>query len=94
MFWKVIRSFTDEERSSIIRFSWGRSRLPRSDAFERPFKLTRKSTPSVAAADNMLPIAHTCFFQIELPCYSSEDVMRKRLLTAATYGTGGSFLIA
>lgn len=33
------------------------------------------------------------FFQIELPEYSSDDIMRSRLLAAVHYGMGG-FLIA
>ena len=31
--------------------------------------------------------------QIELPEYSTEDIMRKRIIAAITYGNGG-FLIA
>jgi hypothetical protein len=31
--------------------------------------------------------------QIELPEYSTEDIMRKRIIAACTYGIGG-FLIA
>ena len=34
--------------------------------------------------DYMLPIAHTCFFQLELPRYSCEQVMREKLLYAIT----------
>jgi hypothetical protein len=40
-----------------------------------------------------LPLAHTCFFLIELPVYPSLDVMRQRLLTAITWGAGEGFLI-
>ena len=41
-----------------------------------------------------LPLAHTCFFLIELPVYPNKDVMRARLVTAITYGAGEGFLIA
>ena len=34
--------------------------------------------------DSYLPQAHTCFFSMELPEYSSEQVMRERLLYAIT----------
>ncbi len=27
-FWKVLESFTDEERTAYLKFVWGRSRLP------------------------------------------------------------------
>mmetsp|Transcript_16694 Transcript_16694/g.53294 ORF Transcript_16694/g.53294 Transcript_16694/m.53294 type:complete len:892 (+) Transcript_16694:267-2942(+) len=87
-FWEVLAQFTDEERSKFIRFAWGRSRLPAPRDWDRPFKLTRKN-----GSDNQLPLAHTCFFQIELPPYSSKEIMRKRLLTAIHYGLG-EFMMA
>ena len=45
-------------------------------------------------AETSLPVAHTCFFLIELPIYPTRDIMRARLLTAITYGAGESCLIA
>ena len=37
--------------------------------------------------DTALPIAHTCSKQIELPKYSSKEVLEKRLRTAITWAT-------
>ena len=70
-----------------VRLRTGRTRLPKESRWSHPFKLTRKN-----GTDAMLPIAHTCFFQIELPPYSSDEVMRQRLLTAIHYSSG-EFLI-
>jgi hypothetical protein len=36
--------------------------------------------------DTHLPIAHTCYFSLELPRYSSIEVMRQRLLYAINEG--------
>jgi hypothetical protein len=36
--------------------------------------------------DAYLPVAHTCYFSLELPCYSSVEVMRRRLEYAMTEG--------
>ena len=36
-----------------------------------------------------LPVAHTCFFSIELPPYETEAQMRKGLLTAIHFGAAG-----
>ncbi|KAJ1611708.1 SPRY and HECT domain-containing protein [Cryptosporidium canis] len=36
--------------------------------------------------DGLLPTSHTCFFQLELPMYSSKEVLRERLLYAITEG--------
>jgi hypothetical protein len=76
-FWQVLEEFSQEERSMFLRFTWGRSRLPlNAQAFVQRFKLQSfpKSPP-----DNYLPISHTCFFSLELPRYSTLDVMRERL---------------
>ena len=35
--------------------------------------------------DGELPKAHTCFFQIDLPNYSTEEIMEKRILTAIRF---------
>ena len=42
-------------------------------------------------ADDALPHADTCFFNVEIPAYSSDAVMKSRLLTAisADWGMGG-----
>jgi hypothetical protein len=62
-FWRVMESFTQDDRSKFLRFTWGRSRLPRPAKWDKPFKLTKKNNDT----DDVLPIAHTCFFQLELP---------------------------
>lgn len=36
--------------------------------------------------DQMLPQSHTCFFQVDLPPYSSYEVLRSKLLYAVTEG--------
>jgi len=60
---------------------WARSRLPSSAAdFNQKFKLQSavgegpKQNP-----DEWLPKAHTCFFSLNLPRYSSDEVMAKQL---------------
>lgn len=91
MFWEVMRSLSDEERSRFVRFASGRSRLPRGPAAwerERPFKITRRG-----GGDDAMPVAHSCFNAVELPAYSSVDIMRKRLLAALNFGLD-AFLIA
>ena len=89
-FWQVLEAFSHEERSRFLRFCWGRSRLPRGERWPAKFRLTKKGN---SVNDNDMPIGHTCFFQIELPVYSSIEVMRVRLTAAITFGLG-EFLIA
>jgi E3 ubiquitin-protein ligase HERC2 len=79
-FWNTLQGFSDEERSMFLRFCWGRSRLPlRADQFPQRFKLQAfgRSPP-----DSYLPVSHTCFFSLELPAYSSQEVMTAKLTYA------------
>ena len=87
-FWRVMSELTDKDRSQFLRFSWGRSKLPKSEPWPRQFKLTYKN-----AGDEMLPIAHTCFFQLELPQYSTDQIMKERLLVTFNYGSSGEFIL-
>jgi hypothetical protein len=67
------------QKELFLRFVWGRSRLPlTSEDFDQKFVLMtcNKNT------DTALPMSHTCFNQLEMPRYSSRDVMRKKLLYA------------
>lgn len=76
-FWQAMREFTNEERSALLRFIWGRSRLPLSAAdFPQRFKL---QSFNKRPYDAYYPVAHTCFFSLELPCYSSLEIMKEKL---------------
>eukprot|EP00752_Nemacystus_decipiens_P002251 g2132.t2 len=81
LFWQALREFTPHERSMLIKFTWGRTRLPlTAEGFSQRFKLQSFGR---SPADDYLPVAHTCFFSLELPAYSSLEVMKERLLFAA-----------
>jgi len=76
-FWQALEEFSIDERAMFLRFTWGRSRLPlTAEGFPQRFKLQSfgKSPP-----DNYFPVAHTCFFSLELPRYSSYDIMKDKL---------------
>ncbi|KAE9024104.1 hypothetical protein PF002_g4103 [Phytophthora fragariae] len=83
-FWRALRDFSHEERSAFLRFVWGRSRLPASaDEFPQRFKLQSFNQQRAGrSVDAYMPVAHTCFFSIEVPAYSSEAVLREKLLYA------------
>lgn len=81
-FWACLEEFTNEQRELFLKFIWGRSRLPLTDAgFDRSMKIQALERP---VPDMYLPLSHTCFFSLELPRYSSQDVLRERLLYAIT----------
>ncbi|VDD75186.1 unnamed protein product [Mesocestoides corti] len=84
-FWRILEEMTPVERSLLLRFVWGRSRLPRfaSDLRERQFLIQVQS--DCRPADIYLPEGSTCMFTLRLPRYSSLEVFRERL-TYAIYG--------
>ena len=86
LFWRLMRErFDAEERQKFLSFVWGRSRLPlTSDGFDRPFKIVRMFKAD-QEPDKYMPISHTCFFSIELPKYSTLDVMHEKILYAITH---------
>ncbi|KDO20041.1 hypothetical protein SPRG_14189 [Saprolegnia parasitica CBS 223.65] len=86
-FWRTLASFTPDEQQQFLQFVWGRSRLPFSevDFGTYTFKLVRHM--SGGNPDEYLPVAHTCFFQLELPNYSTDEIMRTKLLYAMTHCT-------
>ncbi|CAH0518506.1 unnamed protein product [Peronospora belbahrii] len=85
LFWKALAEFSDAQRADFVRFAWGRSRLPRGK-WPQPFKLSKKGGRD---ATRSLPVAHTCFFSVELPPYTSRETMRSMLLATITFGLGG-----
>jgi len=85
-FWKMIREkFDNEERAAFLSFVWGRRRLPlTSQGFDRNFKISRMSNCD-SNPDSYLPVSHTCFFSLDLPKYSSLEVMHQKMLYAITH---------
>jgi len=82
-FWEVLHELTQEQRSQFLQFCWARKRLPTSkSAWTSPFKIQNPSHQSESDADASLLHAATCFFTIQLPRYSSKEILKKRLLTS------------
>ncbi|KAL6073675.1 HECT domain-containing protein [Balamuthia mandrillaris] len=94
-FWEALRSFSQEERSLFLRFVWGRARLPVTTDWPTKFTLRLLKNESnsshgqqqSANRDSYLPSAHTCFFSLDLPAYSSAAILREKLLKAITMCT-------
>lgn len=77
---QALHSFNSEERQLFLRFVWGRNRLPATDS-DWPTKFTINKLSS-QSGDDALPVAHTCFFSIDIPDYSSYEILRKKVLYA------------
>ena len=79
-----MESLSTADRSMFLRFVWGNSHLPRASEWKRPFKISLMKTND---DDNHLPRSHSCFFQLELPRYSTYEIMKDRLMVAIHYGS-------
>jgi hypothetical protein len=96
VFWAAVESFSQSERVMLVQFAWGRSRLPPPGEWKdsEPFKVGPiANTSRRARRGKELPIAHTCFAQIELPEYDSVAQCREKLLIAL-HGSVGAITLA
>ncbi|CAF2798974.1 unnamed protein product [Rotaria sp. Silwood2] len=85
-FWTVLTEMFDEAQKKLfLIFVWGRSTLPRLDKdFTSKFIIQTISRDDNHEPDQMLPRSHTCFFALDLPEYSTTDIMYERLNYAIT----------
>ena len=81
--WQALRKFSPERRALFLRFVWGRTRLPATAQEWGDVRFTLH-TRHTASPDAAYPVAHTCFFSLELPIYSSAAICHERLLYAIT----------
>eukprot|EP00903_Cladosiphon_okamuranus_P014905 g13802.t1 len=86
-FWSVVRSLSKEERSLLLQFATGCSRLPAGgfEGLAREFKVV----VIVYDFERPLPRAATCFYMLKLPNYPDLYSLRKYLLVAIRFGTTG-----
>ncbi len=85
LFWRMLEERMDDaQRSELIYFAWGRNRLPASkEEFggkHFDILLHPPSEKKGASRDQYLPVSHTCYFQLELPRYTSLDIMYEKFL--------------
>jgi len=82
-FWDTLQEFDEANRRLFVRFAWAQERLPADDAEFNSLRIRLLIKPSsYPFPDRVLPRADTCFFNLELPAYSSPAVMRSKLLYA------------
>lgn len=80
--WATLHELSQKDLRLFLHFVWGRSRLPAdgSPKWAEGFKIVSQS--SSGDPDQSLPTAHTCFFQLDLPAYTSQEICKQRILFA------------
>lgn len=79
-FVNVLVKMDGKERKSFLQFATGCSSLPPGGLANLHPRLT--IVRKVDAIDGSYPSVNTCAHYLKLPDYSSEDIMRERLLAA------------
>lgn len=89
-FWKVVYEFNQQQKALLLLFITGTSRLP-IEGFSHLRGMDGLQRVQIAkgSGTDRLPSAHTCFNQIDLPTYSSMEMLKQNLLTAITEGSEG-----
>ncbi|KAJ4483401.1 hypothetical protein J3R30DRAFT_3834848 [Lentinula aciculospora] len=89
--WRALKSFNRDERAKVLSFATGTSRVPLNGFVDlqgvqgvQKFSIHRAYGES-----DRLPQAHTCFNQIDLPQYSSYEMLRQQVLFAISEGGEG-----
>eukprot|EP01104_Vermistella_antarctica_P010555 TRINITY_DN2822_c0_g1_i2.p1 TRINITY_DN2822_c0_g1~~TRINITY_DN2822_c0_g1_i2.p1 ORF type:complete len:297 (+),score=94.31 TRINITY_DN2822_c0_g1_i2:340-1230(+) len=83
MFWKVIRAMTTEELRKFLAFTTGSDRVPYKGVGKIFLIITRSGPDS-----GRLPVSHTCFNQLMLPEFRTQEKLQERLLLAVNNASG------
>jgi E3 ubiquitin-protein ligase HERC2 len=78
-FWNIMSEFTQAELSLYLRFVWGRSRLGASTVDTHKLSYVNDKP-------NHIPESHTCFFELDIFHYDSQELMKEKLLYAIKCG--------
>ncbi len=83
-FWKFLNECTLEEKYLYLKFANGFSRLPSDDSGfnKNPHQITKMEDINPYDYDKMLPRSHTCFFTIDIPPYSTYEILKEKMLYA------------
>ena len=86
--WSVLRRMTHDEQAKFVAFVTGSSKVPLEgfQALKGETGVVQKLTIHKAyggdGGEMPLPVAHTCFNQLDLPEYGDEETLRRKLLLA------------
>eukprot|EP00126_Sphaerothecum_destruens_P007621 Sdes_comp19919_c0_seq1m12344 len=89
-FWDAMRSFEIEIQAKVLQFCTGTSRIPVQGFRElygshglKPFTIEKVDVPATN-----LPKSHTCFNRLDLPPYTSYEMLKEKLRVAVTETVG------
>ncbi|EMC97125.1 hypothetical protein BAUCODRAFT_67918 [Baudoinia panamericana UAMH 10762] len=88
-FWKCIRSWDAEQKSRLLQFATGTSRIPVNGFKDlQGSDGPRRFTIEKSGEEGQLPKSHTCFNRLDLPPYKTFDALQQKLLWAVEETVG------
>jgi len=87
IFWKVFHELSLEAKKKFLLFLTGSDRIPIMGM--RALHLVIQST---SGGEEYFPVAHTCFNLLDLPVYTSEEVLKDKLNAAIEHNVGFSLV--
>jgi len=89
--WEILHGFNRQEKASFLQFVTGTSKVPLGgfSNLQGMRGTQRFSIHRAYGESGLLPSAHTCFNQLDLPVYNSQEDLRQKLLMAINEGSEG-----
>uniref|UniRef100_A0A8B9L3M2 HECT and RLD domain containing E3 ubiquitin protein ligase 3 n=1 Tax=Astyanax mexicanus TaxID=7994 RepID=A0A8B9L3M2_ASTMX len=87
MFWEVFHDFPLEKKKQFLLFLTGSDRIP-----IHGMASLRIVLQSTSAAEHYLPVAHTCYNLLDMPCYKTKETLHLRLTRAIEQYEGFSLV--
>ncbi|XP_041852105.1 probable E3 ubiquitin-protein ligase HERC3 [Melanotaenia boesemani] len=87
MFWEVFEELTEDQKKDFLWFVTGSRRAPVLGMSKMRMKVREKLVLS-GSHDQHFPESLTCHFIMELPVYSTKEIMRDRLMAALNPESG------
>ncbi|XP_040893624.1 probable E3 ubiquitin-protein ligase HERC4 [Toxotes jaculatrix] len=81
MFWEVFDELTEDQKKAFLWFVTGFERVP-IHGLENIKMIVRPKPVGDLSNDQYYPETHTCFSGLELPLYSTQEIMKTKLTEA------------
>jgi hypothetical protein len=81
--WEILNEIPDEDKVKFVKFCYAQERLPSTKEEYERLQIVLKIKPYMDKnKKDMFPKADTCFFSLELPEYTSKQIMKQRIVAA------------
>lgn len=81
--WEILNEISDDDKVKFVKFCYAKERLPSTKEEYERLQVILKIKPYMDKnKKDVFPKADTCFFSLELPDYTSKNIMKQRIVTA------------